>query len=563
MNSIIWGNTATYGADIFNEGIYEDRYGAGSPIVNVSYSDIGVVYNNQYGTYNEGENVFNVDPLFADPENGSYRLKGDSKLIDVGTSDGAPSYDFDGTPRPAGNGVDIGAYEVPRYSLLVILEGSGNGNISSTDGGIDCGSDCQESYNSGLTVTLSASPNEGSFFAGWGGDCANCNSNASCPLVINREISCTATFNPILPTVYVLTVTMSGSGIVKSNPQGISCGNDCQESYIAGTTVTLLATESGSIFNSWSGDCSDCGSSKTCQVAMNSDKACTARFDEPPPVQRQLRVTKTGVGQGNVTSTPFGINCGNDCLEFFDEWTFLVPRAEPEDGSMFNSWKGGCTNCGSKERCQIVITEDTHCIAEFGKRAHDYFQDVKNDHWAVDALDAMFQKGVIKGYPDGTFRPEEYTTREEAAGFIVRASHGEEFRYPGSPAFIDVTPRDWSRRYVQKLWEMGVTKGCEPDDPGTEENEARFCPTDTITRAQIAVMLIRAKRLRPHGCSGRIFEDVNSPLMSEEFCSAIEELYTLGITKGCSERPLLYCPEDPVTRAQMSMFILRAFLGGE
>lgn len=166
LNSIIWGNAATYGADIFNEVIYEDRYGAGSSIANVSYSDIGIV-RNEDGSYNIGQNVFNVDPLFADPENGSYRLKGDSKLIDVGTSDGAPSYDFDGTPRPAGNGVDIGAYEVPRYSLLVILEGSGTGNIS-TDGGIDCGSDCQESFNSGLTVTLSASPNEGSFFCRMG-----------------------------------------------------------------------------------------------------------------------------------------------------------------------------------------------------------------------------------------------------------------------------------------------------------------------------------------------------------------------------------------------------------
>lgn len=145
---------------------------------------------------------------------------------------------------------------------------------------------------------------------------------------------------------------------------------------------------------------------------MNSDKACTARFDEPPPVRRQLRLTKTGVGRGNVTSTPFGINCEDDCLEFFDEWTFVVLRAEPEDGSIFNS-----------------------C---------DYFQDVKNDHWAVNAIDAIFQKGVTKGYPDGTFRPEEYTTREEAAAFIVRALHGEEFRYPGFPAFIDVTPRDWS-----------------------------------------------------------------------------------------------------------------------
>ncbi|MGB6849446.1 MAG: M12 family metallo-peptidase [Thermoanaerobaculia bacterium] len=74
--------------------------------------------------------------------------------------------------------------------------------------------------------------------------------------------------------------TGTGSGTVTSSPAGISCGSDCSETYPEGTqpAVVLTATPAaGSVFTSWSGDCS--GSSPDFSITVSTDKSCTASFD--------------------------------------------------------------------------------------------------------------------------------------------------------------------------------------------------------------------------------------------------------------------------------------------
>ena len=76
---------------------------------------------------------------------------------------------------------------------------------------------------------------------------------------------------------FTLTVEKFGKGIVASNVSGVSCGNDCSESYPSGTTVVLTATaNSGSQINSWVGCDSTSGS--TCTVTMDSNKIVLPTF---------------------------------------------------------------------------------------------------------------------------------------------------------------------------------------------------------------------------------------------------------------------------------------------
>jgi hypothetical protein len=77
-----------------------------------------------------------------------------------------------------------------------------------------------------------------------------------------------------------LTVTKAGSGTgtVTSDPAGIDCGSDCNETFGLGTEVTLTAArDSGSTFDGWNADCS--GTLASASVLMNTSKTCTATFE--------------------------------------------------------------------------------------------------------------------------------------------------------------------------------------------------------------------------------------------------------------------------------------------
>jgi List-Bact-rpt repeat protein/hemolysin type calcium-binding protein len=150
---------------------------------------------------------------------------------------------------------------------------SGQGTVSSTPGGISCGTDCEQDYAAGTTVALSGTAQTGWAFSSWSGACSEA---GSCSVTMNGAKSVTATFTA-LPT-YNLRVRTQNSGTVTISPPGISCASDCTEAYLSGTVVTLTAVPTGFLGQLlfWQGDCS--GSALTCDVTMNSAQDVTAVF---------------------------------------------------------------------------------------------------------------------------------------------------------------------------------------------------------------------------------------------------------------------------------------------
>jgi len=97
-------------------------------------------------------------------------------------------------------------------NLTILKAGTGSGTVTSNPSGIDCGSDCSEVYNANTSVTLTATPDTGSIFGGWSGDCSSCGTNATCQITMNSNKTCTAVFN-----------TVSGGGSTGGGGGGGKC----------------------------------------------------------------------------------------------------------------------------------------------------------------------------------------------------------------------------------------------------------------------------------------------------------------------------------------------------
>jgi photosystem II stability/assembly factor-like uncharacterized protein len=160
---------------------------------------------------------------------------------------------------------------VVNYTLTVSKAGTGFGTVTGT--GINCGSDCSESYTSGTAVTLTATTATGSTFTGWSG--GGCSGTGTCTVTMDAAKTVTATFDASTVS-YTLTVSKTGTGSGTVTATGIICGSDCSESYTSGTSVTLTAAPGGgSTFMGWAGDCSGTG---TCTVNMTQARNITAQF---------------------------------------------------------------------------------------------------------------------------------------------------------------------------------------------------------------------------------------------------------------------------------------------
>jgi len=236
--------------------------------------------------------------------------------------------------------------------LTVTPAGSGSGTVTSSPGGIDCGSTCSASFDEGTMVTLTATPSAGSRFAGWSGACSGTD---TCTVTMDSDQSVTATFI----RMWTLTVSTagSGSGTVTIEPGGVVCASTCSATFDDGTMVTLTASPAaGDVFGGWSGACTGTGS---CSLTMNADLSVTATFTAPP---RTLTVTKAGGGDGTVASTPPGIDCGSTCSAAFDDGTVVTLSASASPGFTFVGWSG---DCAGTDNCTVTMDADHAVTATF------------------------------------------------------------------------------------------------------------------------------------------------------------------------------------------------------
>lgn len=177
------------------------------------------------------------------------------------------------------------------------------------------------------------------------------------------------------------------------------------------------------------------------------------------------------------------------------------------------------------------------------------FADVPQDHVFWKYAQLMSVHGVMMGYGDGTFGVDHSLTRRQLAVIFVKSFGFPTGGLPATPTFADVPTTDGGYPFVEALYRAGITAGCATDP-------RQFCPDHGVSRAEFAVMMIRAMKLSVAVASASpLFTDVPSSHWAFPYVQLFADK---GFTHGCA--PALFCPTGVVTRGQAAAFLARELM---
>ena len=244
---------------------------------------------------------------------------------------------------------------------------------------------------------------------------------------------------------------------------------------------------------------------------------------------------------------PNDYSCGSCLLDLTPATSTFGDAALAVGQSWTDATTGTALSVVSKTATALTLTVTTPSRMQF--------VDVPSTHTAYAAIETLVWNGVTAGCATGPARfcPDAPVTRDQMAVFIERAKRGADFaRAATGTRFADVPATHWAAGFIEQLYDDAITGGCAT-------SPLRFCPDAPITRAQMAPMLLKARygsTFNPGSANGSVFGDVPR---THPFAAWIERAYSYGITTGCTASPRNYCPDATVTRAQMALFLQRAF----
>ena len=279
----------------------------------------------------------------------------------------------------------------------------------------------------------------------------------------------------------------------------------------------------------------------------NHPRAGSCRISHYSAGFTQFRVSR------NPWSQSFGVGGllsagGCSCL-------IVQPRVGPPGGVPVSNailvvvvgivWPTGCF------RVVVVLVLASSLVVPAGSvAAQGGFSDLGEAGSHRAGVEGLAERGVLEGTlcaPE-EFCPGDLLARWVMAVWLVRVLDGTDPVGSGS-RFADVGSDEWWAPYVERLAELGVTTGCAT-------GPARYCPHDSVTRAQMATFLTLALDLGAASSFGFVDTEGNT------HAASIDALAAAGVTAGCATGPARYCPADSVTRAQMATFLTRAVSTG-
>lgn len=271
-----------------------------------------------------------------------------------------------------------GRFEPSTYPLTVAVSvpNAGAGSVSgpgvacssgSTDG---CRADVENPpYTTAFaSVSLRASPAEGSVFKAWTGCIAVTGDPTACSVSMSMARSVTARFEG---ATIPLTATATGTGAGAITGGGLDCptggGAGCTAAVpnpalvTSYTTVTLRAAPAaGSVFKAWTGCTPVSGDPSACTIAVSAPRTVSAKFE---PETLPVTATPSGAGQGTIAGAGLACTTGSaeGCTAAVPNpansatYTTVSLRAEPVEGSVFKAWTTCPAVPGAPRSCALLV----------------------------------------------------------------------------------------------------------------------------------------------------------------------------------------------------------------
>lgn len=183
-------------------------------------------------------------------------------------------------------------------------------------------------------------------------------------------------------------------------------------------------------------------------------------------------------------------------------------------------------------------------------QAAQAFTDISPNHWAYWYVKTLSEEGVVVGYPDGTFRPDNNITRAEFATMAIKALHQDKAVVKSPYSFYDVPKDHWACDMIQKAAYFDLVKGTA---------EGNFLPEETVSRAQVISIVVNALSLPD------ITPDEARKILQESYSDydsvpdwiivQAGKAESLGILVKSSKNQKCVDANAPATRAEVAAFL--------
>ena len=280
-------------------------------------------------------------------------------------------------------------------------------------------------------------------------------------------------------------------------------------------------------------------------------------------VTSETAATCTQTGSKEYTAT-----CEFEGNSYQDQAVEELPVVDHTYSEPSFAWEGyeactataTCSVCGNVETAECTITSEegensivyTATCTWNGKEYYDSktkdtsvkFTDVSEDAWYYDAVIWAVDEGVTAGYEDGTFRPNESSTRAHVVTFLWNKAGQPEPTTTANP-FSDVTEGQWYYKAVFWASENGITAGYE---------DGTFRPDDICTRGQVITFLWNKAGQPEPSATENQFTDISE---DDWYYKAVLWASENGITAGYEDGT--FRPEKDCTRAEIVQFLYNAY----